>query len=62
VGAERDDYLLWNADDPSLLHPRDGRGVGRHARFARWLEVELLATEAHAALGVVPRRRCGRVP
>jgi adenylosuccinate lyase len=23
-------------------------------RFARWLEVELLATEAHAALGVVP--------
>jgi adenylosuccinate lyase len=24
------------------------------ARFARWLEVELLATEAHAALGLVP--------
>ncbi len=24
------------------------------ARFARWLEVELLATDAHAALGVVP--------
>ncbi|CAN5601602.1 adenylosuccinate lyase [soil metagenome] len=24
------------------------------ARFARWLEVELLATEAHAAIGVVP--------
>ncbi|MBA3288336.1 MAG: adenylosuccinate lyase [Acidimicrobiia bacterium] len=24
------------------------------ARFGRWLEVELLATEAHAALGVVP--------
>jgi adenylosuccinate lyase len=23
-------------------------------RFARWLEVELLATEAHAALGIVP--------
>ena len=23
-------------------------------RFGRWLEVELLATEAHAALGVVP--------
>ncbi len=24
------------------------------ARFARWLEIELLATEAHVALGVVP--------
>ena len=24
------------------------------ARFGRWLEVELLATEAHAALGIVP--------
>ena len=24
------------------------------ARFERWLEVELLATEAHAAIGVVP--------
>lgn len=24
------------------------------ARFARWLEIELLATEAHAAIGVVP--------
>ncbi len=24
------------------------------AKFARWLEVELLATEAHAAIGVVP--------
>jgi adenylosuccinate lyase len=24
------------------------------ARFARWLEVELLATEAHAGLGIVP--------
>ena len=24
------------------------------ARFRRWLEVELLATEAHAAIGVVP--------
>jgi len=24
------------------------------ARFARWLEVELLATEGHAALGIVP--------
>lgn len=24
------------------------------ARFARWLEIELLATDAHAALGVVP--------
>ena len=23
-------------------------------RFARWLEVEILATEAHAELGVVP--------
>ena len=23
-------------------------------RFGRWLEVELLATDAHAALGVVP--------
>ncbi|MFZ8969531.1 MAG: adenylosuccinate lyase, partial [Ilumatobacteraceae bacterium] len=23
-------------------------------RFGRWLEVELLATEAHAALGLVP--------
>ena len=24
------------------------------ARFERWLEVELLATEAHAAIGIVP--------
>ncbi len=24
------------------------------ARFDRWLEVELLATEAHASLGIVP--------
>lgn len=24
------------------------------ARFGRYLEIELLATEAHAALGVVP--------
>ena len=24
------------------------------SRFARWLEVELLATEGHAAIGVVP--------
>ncbi|HYN32163.1 MAG TPA: adenylosuccinate lyase, partial [Ilumatobacteraceae bacterium] len=24
------------------------------ARFGRWLEVELLATEAHASLGLVP--------
>ena len=23
-------------------------------RFGRWLEVELLATEGHAALGIVP--------
>ncbi len=25
------------------------------AKFARWLEVELLATEGHAAIGVVPQ-------
>ena len=32
------------------------------ARFARWLEIELLATEAWAALGVVPAAdaECGR--
>ena len=28
-------------------------------RFARWLEVELLATEAHTALGVVPAADAG---
>ena len=28
------------------------------SRFARWLEVELLATEGHAALGVVPAGGC----
>src|SRR4051794_16208094 len=29
---------------------------GDEARFGRWLEIELLATEAWAALGVVPDR------
>ena len=24
------------------------------SRFGRWLEIELLATDAHAALGIVP--------
>ncbi len=32
------------------------------ARFGRWLEIELLATEAWAELGVVPGRRRGGVP
>ena len=31
-------------------------------RFGRWLEVELLATEAHAALGVVPAADAARLP
>ena len=56
VGAERDDYLhLVGADDPAVLHAGDGGGLHRRRRGSRrWLEVELLATEAHAALGVVP--------
>ena len=32
------------------------------ARLARWLEIELLATEAWAALGVVPAADAGRLP
>ena len=32
------------------------------ARFAMWLEVELLATEAQAALGVVPAEDAATVP
>ena len=32
------------------------------ARFQRWLDIELLATEAWAALGVVPAGRRRRVP
>ena len=32
------------------------------ARFGLWLEVELLATEAQAALGVVPARGRGHLP
>ncbi len=31
-------------------------------RFGRWLEVELLATEGHAALGNRPGGRCVDVP
>ena len=31
-------------------------------RFGRWLEVELLATEAHATIGLVPRRGRRRLP
>ena len=31
-------------------------------RFRRWLEIELLATEAHAALGVVPAADAARLP
>ena len=54
--------------------PRGGRVIPRYspadmaalfsdtARFSLWLEVELLATEAQAAVGVVPRGRGGRLP
>ncbi len=31
-------------------------------RFGRWLEVELLATEGHAALGIVPADDAGDLP
>ena len=54
VGAERDDYLLWQRDDPPLLAPRDGGRLGRHDALRPLVEIELLATEAQADLGVVP--------
>ena len=31
-------------------------------RFGRYLEIELLATEAHAELGIVPRRGRDHLP
>ena len=42
------------ARDRALHAPEMAAVWADTTRFARWLEVELLATEAHAALGVVP--------
>jgi adenylosuccinate lyase len=39
---------------PRYTLPEMGAVWSDTARFARWLEVELLATDAHALLGVVP--------
>jgi len=39
---------------PRYTTPEMGEVWADTTRFGRWLEVELLATEAHAALGVVP--------
>ena len=39
---------------PRYTLPEMAAVFGDTARFGRYLEIELLATEAHAALGVVP--------
>ena len=56
VGAERDDYVLWQLTGviDRYSTPEMAAVWADTTRFGRWLEVELLATEAHAALGVVP--------
>ena len=49
--------------DPSLLDAGDVGGVlRRRPDVARWLEVELLATEAHASLGLVPGGDAAALP
>ena len=53
--ARRLRALVVSPRDRALLAPRRWRRCGpTRPASARWLEVELLATEAHAALGVVP--------
>ena len=56
VGAERDDSSLAVARRMIARYslPEMAAVWADTTRFGRWLEVELLATEAHAELGVVP--------
>ena len=44
----------WSGSDRSVFAAGDGSGISDETRFGRYVEIELLATEAQAALGIVP--------
>ena len=62
TGAERDSYVTWWSMIPRYTLPEMAAVFSDTARFGRYLEIELLATEAHAALGVVPAADADRLP
>ena len=60
VGSGRNVTITFSCDrrrDRPLHAARDGASVHRRGPIRAWLEVELLATEAPAELGVVPDDR-----
>jgi len=48
--------LSEESNDRTIYTPRDGKIWEEENKYRIWLEIEILASEAQAELGVVPKK------